>query len=63
MIAVARERKLAQWMLDVGVPSTRVFELLAASTGLARSARVIKTLELATDDGPVVRRVASRLAS
>jgi len=60
------ERRLAQWMLDVGVPSTQVTELLVATTGYVRGARVMATLEKGTR--ALVRRpapagVPSRLAS
>jgi hypothetical protein len=41
MVSAVGERRLAQWMLDVGTPPTQVFELVASTAGLARGARVI----------------------
>ena len=34
-IAEIGERRLAQWMLDVGTPTTQVIELIASTAGLA----------------------------
>ena len=43
----AGERRLAQWMLDVGTPPARVFEVLADAAGIARGARVSRGLNFA----------------
>jgi hypothetical protein len=45
--ATAGERRLAQWMLDVGTPPARVFELLAEAAGMAHGARVSRGLDFA----------------
>jgi hypothetical protein len=63
--AAAGERRLAQWMLDVGTPPAHVFELLAQSAGIAHGARVGRGLDLAPRvpaTEPRVRGLA-RLAS
>lgn len=63
--ATAGERRLAQWMLDVGTPPARVFELLAGAAGIAHGARVIRTLDFAAEvpaTEPPVRELL-RLAS
>jgi hypothetical protein len=43
----AGERRLAQWMLDVGTPPARVFEVLAEAAGIAHGARVSRGLDFA----------------
>ena len=48
MVAIG-ERRLAQWMLDVGTPATQVFELLASTAGLVRGAEVSRALHVAPD--------------
>ncbi|MDQ1455364.1 MAG: hypothetical protein QOH28_984 [Actinomycetota bacterium] len=45
--AAAGERRLTQWMLDVGTPPARVFELLAEAAGIAHGARVSRGLDFA----------------
>lgn len=45
--AAAGERRLAQWMLDVGTPPARVFELLAEAAGIAHGARISRGLDFA----------------
>ena len=46
MVAALGERRLAQWMLDVGTPPTQVFELLASTAGLTHGARVVRALDV-----------------
>jgi hypothetical protein len=63
--AAAGERRLTQWMLDVGTPPARVFELLAEAAGIAHGARVSRGLDLAPG-APVTQprvRALVRLAS
>jgi len=61
----AGERRLAQWMLDVGTPRARVFELLAEAAGIAHGARVSRGLDFAPGVPATVPRVRRlvRLAS
>jgi hypothetical protein len=47
MSAEIGERRLAQWMLDVGTPPTHVIELIASTAGLAPGVRMIRALDLA----------------
>ncbi|MDP9333375.1 MAG: hypothetical protein M3Q30_08725 [Actinomycetota bacterium] len=63
--ATVGERRLAQWMLDVGTPPARVFEILAGTAGLAHSARVIRALDVAPEAPATEPRVRElvRLAS
>ena len=49
MVSAVGERRLAQWMLDVGTPPTQVFGLVASTAGLARGARLLRDLDLAAD--------------
>ena len=63
--AAAGERRLAQWMLDVGTPPARVYELLTEAAGIAHGARVgrgLDTAPRAPATEPRVRRLV-RLAS
>ena len=41
------QRRLAQWMLDVGTPTTQVIELIASTAGLAPGLRMIRALDVA----------------
>ena len=41
------QRRLAQWMLDVGTPTTQVIELIASTAGLAPGLRMIRDLDFA----------------
>ncbi|MDQ1384926.1 MAG: hypothetical protein QOG65_2305 [Actinomycetota bacterium] len=57
MVARSADRRLAQWMLDVGTPATQVFDVLASTAGLVQAAEVVRALEAPTERRlPVVRR-------
>ena len=65
MSAETGERRLAQWLLDVGTPPTQVIELLASTAGLASGVRVGRALDFANRPAaPAVRvRELERVAS
>lgn len=57
MVARSADRRLAQWMLDVGTPATQVFDVLASTAGLVQSAEMVRSLEAPTEQSfPVLRR-------
>ena len=57
MVARSADRRLAQWMLDVGTPATQVFDVLASTAGLVQAGEVVRALEPPTERQlPVVRR-------
>lgn len=57
MVARSADRRLAQWMLDVGTPATQVFDILASTAGLAQGAEIGRSLKAPTERPlPEVRR-------
>jgi hypothetical protein len=57
MVARSADRRLAQWMLDVGTPATHVFDVLASTAGLVPGAEVVRALDVPTEwPFPVVSR-------
>jgi len=60
MTARSAERRLAQWMLDVGTPAPQVFELIASTAGLADDARLARSLRMPVErplDAPLLRNL------
>ena len=60
MTARSAERRLAQWMLDVGTPAPQVFELIASTAGLADDVRVARSLNVPSEqrlDAPRLRNL------
>jgi hypothetical protein len=63
-VARSADRRLAQWMLDVGTPATQVFDVLASTAGLVQGARVTRSLEVPTEQPlPAIRRCELERAS
>ena len=57
MVARSADRRLAQWMLDVGTPATQVFDVLTSTAGLVQGAQIVRSLEAPTEQPlPAVRR-------
>lgn len=50
------QRRLAQWMLEVGTPTTQVIELIASTAGLAPGLRMIRALDFAAREAAPARR-------
>jgi hypothetical protein len=64
MVARSADRRLAQWMLDVGTPATHVFDVLASTAGLVQGARMTRSLEPPAEQPlPAIRRCELERAS
>jgi hypothetical protein len=57
MSAETGERRLAQWLLDVGTPPTQVIELIASTAGLAPGVRMSRGLDFAARPAAPAARV------
>jgi hypothetical protein len=57
MVARSADRRLAQWMLDVGTPATQVFDVLASTAGLVQGAEMVRPLDMPVEQPlPELRR-------